>query len=759
MINSNEMKSQIWNILLLQVVIPVIFSISLFYQVFTNRDLFIGDYHEILSLSMTAIVQQMYPFSRWNFLWLGGFPDVLTPISNIYYPLFFPVYALIPTLATINFVIILHIFLAYVFFFKLSSLYVENEWIRAVLSLLYISSGAFLARVVAGQIVIVFSLTWIPLLFYLLFKILYHNENTARNIAFLSICSSILFFTGGLYTFIFTYIFVGLYVVTLVCMRDITTPQLKSLGLSILLTILLVSVQAIPSFSLSGELARIDPIDPLEGGGSLENNIAAFTFGERIDDVWWGSHESTALIGFIPFFLMLIGLIFGERRLVIPSLVVLAFAMIWADSGKNILSFIHLLPGLNALRCSGRVFGPLMSIVLLFAGIGTENLWRELKSKTGLYLTEKQKKGIKYAVIALLLLKLMEMPYQGMVSLESVVSLAMVTAFLGLLYWDKMEHKVVCSFFALSVIISGILMYSKYCPSISSLGKSALILTLILTVAIIIKKSSVFDRSVCCVNILIALTLFLNILVGISSPVISDSRLSESPALELTDGFHSDSTNAAQIWVYDTGWPIMDIDYTYWFVKSGIHSVRAYYAYFFKDTVPMRVQIGSEMYDAADYIVVTEYPEKDSATITTDPYAARRVSVSKTENPLPNAFIIRGDQLISVNILSFRPDEVVITGNFSKGDLAVLKSSYCRGWKVEGHDALPAGNMVAYQLQSDLDTITFRFDPLEYYVGLALSLIGIAAMLLMVLKEVLPNTSSHRIQTNPGYKRRRNPGK
>ena len=179
----------------------------------------------------------------------------------------------------------------------------------------------------------------------------------------------------------------------------------------------------------------------------------------------------------------------------------------------------------------------------------------------------------------------------------------------------------------------------------------------------------------------------------------------------------------------------------------------------FEDTVPMRVQIGSEIYDAADYIVATEYPEKDAATTTTDPYAVRSVSVSKTENPLPNAFIIRGDQLISANILSFHPDEVVITGNFSKDDLAVLKSSYCRGWKIEGRDAFPAGNMVAYQLQSDLDTITFRFEPLEYRIGLVLSLIGVAAMLLMVLREVLSNTASHRMQTSSGYKRRRNLGK
>jgi hypothetical protein len=77
---------------------------------------------------------------------------------------------------------------------------------------------------------------------------------------------------------------------------------------------------------------------------------------------------------------------------------------------------------------------------------------------------------------------------------------------------------------------------------------------------------------------------------------------------------------------------------------------------------------------------------------------------------------------------------VTISGKFSAGDVAALKSSFYPGWKLDGREALNVGNMIGAQIPSDTTSITFRFDPLDMKIAAIISGIGIIILVTLVIK-------------------------
>ena len=95
---------------------------------------------------------------------------------------------------------------------------------------------------------------------------------------------------------------------------------------------------------------------------------------------------------------------------------------------------------------------------------------------------------------------------------------------------------------------------------------------------------------------------------------------------------------------------------------------------------------------------------------------------------------LRGDQFVPVTIEKFSSDEVIVTGNFKAGDIAVLKNSYYPGWKINSGDAQSVNNLTGGSLISDTTQIDFRFDPLDLKVGIVCTCIGILLMGIVLVK-------------------------
>ena len=130
---------------------------------------------------------------------------------------------------------------------------------------------------------------------------------------------------------------------------------------------------------MNASIIRQDAIDPLEGGGSVENDLASFVSGTGITPSF-SREETTVMVGIIPVLLMIIGLVYGRKEITVPSYCVLLFSMIWAGGGKTLVSIIHFLPFVDNFRVSGRIFGSLLPIVLFIALYGIVTVYDKVKS-------------------------------------------------------------------------------------------------------------------------------------------------------------------------------------------------------------------------------------------------------------------------------------------------------------------------------------------------------------------------------------------
>jgi hypothetical protein len=110
--------------------------------------------------------------------------------------------------------------------------------------------------------------------------------------------------------------------------------------------------------------------------------------------------------------------------------------------------------------------------------------------------------------------------------------------------------------------------------------------------------------------------------------------------------------------------------------------MRAYYAYFLKTTPPLALKIGNTDYYTADYISDTAYLENGNQNLPEVTFKVNNISVFNPANVLPNAFVVRNEQQIPARIEKFTPDEVILSGSFLQGDVAVLKTAVYPGFAL-----------------------------------------------------------------------------
>jgi hypothetical protein len=176
------------------------------------------------------------------------------------------------------------------------------------------------------------------------------------------------------------------------------------------------------------------------------------------------------------------------------------------------------------------------------------------------------------------------------------------------------------------------------------------------------------------------------------------------------------------------------MDFTYWFVKNGLHPMRAFYSYIPLNTPPLALQLNGMDYYLADYLVDTAYLENGNQNLPNESYKVDNISVFKPDHVLSNAFVVRGDLLLPSTIEKYSPDEIILSGSFVNGDIAVLKTAFSPGWKINGVEAVKISAMPGGKVQTDTRTITFRYDPLEAKIGVVMTAIGFFALISLFIK-------------------------
>jgi hypothetical protein len=728
-----------WNISrkeIVYLILPFLLLLILFPTVVQQDHVLIAEYHDILLGVNSDLSVIKNPLSLWNNQWITGLPEYADPLSDHYYPLLFPIFILTQDVFIINFFLFVHLYLAYLFFFIFSGLMTKNSEIRMISALFYLFSGVLLSRLAAGHGALIYALAWIPLLYYAFFKIVWDEEVTIKNIGIIAVSSTLIFFTGAVYYLFYSGLMLFVFFAYYILKKKLSNGAIIAVFSAFTLGGMILSIKLIPLSIVSSALGRIDVINPLGDGGSLENNFASIIFGTPIDKVF-GFYESAVLIGIIPVLLVILALIFGREDRTIPAFFAVVVAFIWADGGNTLLSFIHLMPGLSNFRVAGRILGALIPIFLLFAISGFDILNTRMKTGEPLIPDPRQKWNIVYAAGLLILVKVIELPFQSNISLEAGLSVAFIVAFVGLLYFNRATMKNLLIFITVSCLIDGaIIIRNASDLSQEAVIKVLIILAMVIVVIAIFNKdrlqAPIKKNNYVCIFLIVGLGIAL---IGNASYLKTyDPKLDESPAIAIIEKINTFSNDESQIWVYENGWPIQHMDFTYWFIKNGIHPIRAYYPYFLNDMINPVYTIGNITYYTPDYFIDTAYLENGNQNLDNVTFKVNNISVYKPDHVLPNAFVIRNDQLVPSKIEKFSADEVTISGNFSAGDIAALKSSFYPGWKLNGKDASNIGNMIGAQIPSDTTSVTFRFDPPDFKIAGIISGIGVIILIVLIIK-------------------------
>ena len=721
---------------ILYYIFPVLIILILYFSFLPFNQTYIGEWHDIFANSLYYTITDHNYFTTWNNLWAGGFPLTANPNSDKYYLFSFPFYLIFQNLTIVNFIILFHLLIAYFTFYKLGTLITKNKNALLIFSVFYAFSGIMLGRIYAGHHLLVYALAWLPLVYYFFLKMVVYKEITIWNLVGLSVVSALVYFTGDLYHFILVYLVLLVLFLYYAAVGKISRKILYYLILSILLTTLIISVKVIPDIGVSGAVVRQDVIDPLTGGGSVETDLSSFVNGSGIDSVW-AQYESGVMIGIIPVLLMIVALIYGRKEITIPAYFGIIFSFIWAGAGKTIFFFLHLLPIVNNLRNPGRIFGALLPLLLLLSLYGAVILYDRIKNGEGFTLSGEQKRLVALGIGLLILVKLCEIPYQEMITPETLVTAILIFAFVALLYFQKGTERNILLFFGTALIVNAgiiLLIYQVIQPFV--LIELLIIALLLAGLFIFMQKCSTGknqSRVLC--GILLA-GIFIMMMGNLGSGYIKvySPQLNESPAEEIIQQVRNISPSSGPLVAYETGVPIWHMDFTYWDVVNGIQPLSVYSAYYLETMPQLSYTIDNVTYYTPNYIVDTQYRENGQQNIPNTTFKVQNISVYIPDHVLPTVFAIRGDQLIPLTLDTFTPDDIVASGDLQKGDIVVLKENYYTGWKVNGADADPVGTMIGTQMQADTSTVRFTFDPLDYKVGALLSLLGVILFILLLFR-------------------------
>ncbi|MGA2104305.1 hypothetical protein [Methanoregula sp.] len=634
-----------------------------------------------------------------------------------------------------NFVILLHLFIAYLAFYKLGSISIRNPDLLMIFSLFYVFSGTMIMRIVGGAIFYVFAFAWLPLVYYFFFKIVSSERKNIWDYVFFIISFLLVYLTGVDYIFAFAAALIFIMTFLLLVTKKIDLKKLFVLIATSIIFLLLAAIRLIPSLELSDKIVRIDTIYPLVGGGPIESSISSFMFGTVLDTVY-GNYESIALIGAIVVLLAIIALIWGKDWIIFPCFGAVIFSLLYADGGQTLLSFIHLFPVFDGFRCPGRIFGAAMPIVLLLAGYGSEIFIDKIRADKNFIVTESEKNKIKWGVITLCVLKVFELPFQQIPSVESIVSVLLIGIILGLFYFNKATLQNLKILISAALVLEIVLVVKNYPTFKTPFIISGFIILILITLVLFIWKSDITSNpSTRYFTAILLVSLLLIIIVNSSNLSLSDPGFDKSPALPVIEKMMSYNTSNSQIWVYESGWPVKHMDFTYWDIINGIHPMRAYYAYFLKDSISDEsYDIGGVQYYPYDFYVDNAILDDGNHHLDNVTFSVNGIDVYRPDHVLPNVFVLRDNQFVPLKIEKFSSDEVIVTGDFKAGDIAVLKNSYYPGWKINTVDAQSDNNFIGGALTSSTQQIDFRFDPTDLKVGIICTCIGILLLGIVILK-------------------------
>lgn len=689
---------------------------------------------DLISDNLRYVSWTEHPFSLWNNLWSGGMPNAGSPHDDLYYPFGFPFYLLSQNLQMMSIILIAHLYIAYLAMRRLAGLATSDERVLLLAGLGYAFSGALLCRLEASHVYQLYALAWLPLVYDALFRILEGRIAPAKGAVYFALAYTVLFLTGSVYFPVYATMVLGIIFVCYAAMRKVTPTALLTLVPGAVLGGLLIGIKVVPDLVISPYLERMEPIDPLGGGALLERSFSTFVTGFAVNTDLFSYWESAVLVGALVLILASVALLFGKRVIAVAVFAPIVFALVWADAGNTLLSFIHLAPGLISLRCPGRVYSAILPLVFLLSTYGIIILASRLKRKESLILDREGWRRLACIVLILAAIKLMELPWQKPIDLVDLGSVLLVAGFVVLIALGKAGPRSIPAYLGGSIIIGALLTVTagpgSHPPDLTSAVLVAIVIIAGFYALSLWHPEKRGVTLLCCV-----LVAGLIVSIGASTVFVTgqDTRVDTSPMKAVIDEITKNGTPTHQQSIMETGFRGSHMDLAYLAARNGIQHVDSYYPYYLANAPDNRYVIGGVRYTLADYVVDTAPLEKGRSQNRTINTTVNGIGVLRLGPVLPNAFVIHAGEIAPSQTVTFSPDQVIIRGKFSAGDTAVLKYAYAPGWNINGVPATRVNNLTAAPLLADTDTVTFAFAPVSFYAGAALTLAGIAGCVLLLV--------------------------
>ncbi|MCL7411685.1 MAG: YfhO family protein [Methanosarcinaceae archaeon] len=684
----NETKIDLKDSLFLIIIFALI---AIFYSFWTisAQGLLPGDNRDIISESISAAslvksILEYHQFPLWNNYWITGLPEYASSASTFYYPFATLFYLAFGTPDAYHYIIPFHLFLSAFAFWLFSSTITTNKSIRLYGSVAYMLSGAISAKINMGHMAMFMAHPYVPLSMFFLIKA--YSTKNIKYMILSALSMSMIMFTGAIYFVVFfMFLFVVYAFTKIVDVDDLINKKIyidknnikTSVGIFILF-IMLSAVKLIPTLLFVGNIVRIDPIDPLEGGILFKDAVTFFLTS--------GGWERDFYLGFIPLSLAIVSIFHKSKERYYIYIGIFVF-LIWASVKNSFFWWIHLFPVLDSMRVPFRSLGFVSFLLIALAMYGFEIISDTCENSI------KSRNLIILSVLFLIFFEMQEFVLNFMVGYNGGARIGIV-------------------------LTVSIFLIASW---------------------VFIQKNNWNINTKKIVFVMMSFTVLALVMNNIVLTAPEENPLNDPTVPEIMQAIKDNNVGAnTQIWVSTNGWPYQHQEFAYHAVKNDIHIVRAYYSYFLK-TMPFSINIGNQMYYVANYLIDTQYLEtgvKADIAGMEKITEINGVSVYKIENSLPNAFIVNGNDIQSLPIKYFSPNKVIVDGSkIGQGDLVILKAAYYNGWKASGKPAINTGNMVATTAESSNEDITFYFDPIDFKIGFAISLITLLCCIIILLRK------------------------
>jgi len=694
-------------------------------------------------------------FPLWNNYFAMGFPLYAQPTNNFYYPFVWPFVWLFGPLGGLKAIVVLHVFLSAAGFWFYSSELAENRYTRYYGALLYMLSGAFAIRIVEmGHITLFVPFAWIPISMFFLNRSI--STKRLRYIIGGSVSIAMLAFIGAYFLFYFIILFLVFAVFKIIRLERLWKPKLRlnwsNLFILLILGILafmLAAVKLVPVYTFNSNAPR--QVFGLYGSISANDLLPYFIDKHASYPVSGGGNEGYyGFLGLMPMLLVPLSILHKNRfkYFLIASSAVFA---LWAMGLYTPFGVAHLLPIASSIRAPERVLLILTFLFVSLSVLGLDWLYSRFQG------FRRERKISVYFLLGIVMF---------------VVGIELVTPLLITLIAPSNSE--------------GYMMYThNYFTGHTALVVVSVFIVMALAsirlLGIRIRNYSMHEifHSPKTLVAIIALFCTFNLVVA-NLPLFSGNDFKEQN--NVTPGVVEliPSGGSGPVWI-NFSEPIspyrlnqVTLMEEELFLASGLFgSAKAYY----RDYKPeWNVTIGGNDYSTYDY-EFAQYEINDTVhqyvgqfnmsavNETVDPssepgsvseisssrfrivknYHNATIYVYRMNNSLPNAFIVRDDEAIPIDVIHYSPNRIEVkAGNVQAGDLIVFRGSHYPGWKAgtrngDLKDAKPYQRMISCEAKEGgvNKTYIFEFSPDDFVTGGTITLIyfPVAVLLYFLVKK------------------------